>query len=138
VSLNIRDCELMVGFRVPLSSRTEWFEKAAASGDARALSNLGWFEAAPKDELRLVGPPPTNAREEYERAAAKGDANAMFNLGALYENGQGVAQDYAKASTRLGSREKSTDGNVRYWPSRTFERTRSVLLSGVKRTLLAS
>ncbi len=32
-----------------------------------------------------------------EKAADKGDATAMNNLGVLYDNGQGVAQDYAKA-----------------------------------------
>ena len=42
-------------------------------------------------------PPVRSALEPYETAAAKGDASAMFNLGLLYENGQGVAQDYAKA-----------------------------------------
>ena len=31
------------------------------------------------------------------KAADAGDATAMFNLGALYDNGQGVAQDYVKA-----------------------------------------
>ncbi|SUO96074.1 tetratricopeptide repeat protein [Suttonella ornithocola] len=30
-------------------------------------------------------------------AAEKGDAEAQFNLGWLYENGQGVTQDYNKA-----------------------------------------
>ena len=37
------------------------------------------------------------AREWYEKAADKGDTTAMFNLGLLYENGLGVAQDYAMA-----------------------------------------
>ena len=39
------------------------------------------------------------AREWYEKAADKGDAKAMNNLGLLYDNGQGVAQDYAKAAS---------------------------------------
>jgi TPR repeat protein len=38
------------------------------------------------------------AREWYEKAAAEGEADAMVSLGELYENGQGVARDYAKAS----------------------------------------
>src|SRR5262249_13062357 len=37
------------------------------------------------------------AREWWEKAAQKGDGDAMFGLGYLYENGQGVARDYAKA-----------------------------------------
>ena len=37
------------------------------------------------------------AFEWYVKAADKGDASAMSNLGLFYANGQGVAQDYAKA-----------------------------------------
>ena len=33
----------------------------------------------------------------WVKAAEAGDTNAMFNLGLLYDNGQGVAQDYGKA-----------------------------------------
>ena len=40
-----------------------------------------------------------NARNWYEKAAVQGDADAQYNLGALYENGQGITQDYDKART---------------------------------------
>jgi TPR repeat protein len=36
------------------------------------------------------------SKDRYEKAAYEGDASAMNSLGALYYNGQGVAQDYAK------------------------------------------
>ncbi len=38
-----------------------------------------------------------DVRSVFESGAALGDAVAMRNLGLLYANGQGVAQDYAKA-----------------------------------------
>jgi TPR repeat protein len=38
-----------------------------------------------------------NTREWYEKAVAKDNAAAMYMLGTLYENGQGVPQDGAKA-----------------------------------------
>src|SRR5262245_60636211 len=42
-------------------------------------------------------PKAAQARELFEKAAAKDDAAAIANLGVLFEQGQGVAQDYAKA-----------------------------------------
>ena len=35
--------------------------------------------------------------EELKQKAEQGDADAQFNLGTMYENGQGVPQDYAEA-----------------------------------------
>ena len=35
--------------------------------------------------------------EEYRKAAAQGDANAQYNLGVMYDNGDGVTQDYQTA-----------------------------------------
>ena len=33
----------------------------------------------------------------YGLAAAQGNADAQYNLGFMYDNGQGVAQDYVRA-----------------------------------------
>ena len=44
--------------------------------------------------------PTPNAAESAEQIRAKaeqGDASAQYNLGVIYEKGQGVQQDYAKA-----------------------------------------
>ena len=71
----------------------EWYEKAAAKGDASAMVNLGLLY----ENGHGVAQDYAKAREWYEKAADKGDASAMNNLGLLYNNGQGVAQDYAKA-----------------------------------------
>jgi len=39
----------------------------------------------------------TSARNWYQRAVAAGSTEAMCNLGVLYQNGQGVPQNYDKA-----------------------------------------
>jgi TonB family protein len=71
----------------------ERYEKAAAAGDAVAMSNLGnlyyYGHGVPQDYRK--------AREWYEKAAANGNAAAMRNLGDLYHNGQGVPQEYRRA-----------------------------------------
>jgi TPR repeat protein len=70
-----------------------WYEKAAAAGNAAAMTNLGWLydngQGVPQDYVA--------ARHWYEKAAAAGGAQGMVNLGLLYDNGQGVPQDYAAA-----------------------------------------
>ena len=38
----------------------------------------------------------------FEDLAKKGDAKAQYNLGIMYENGQGVKQDYKKAKEWFG------------------------------------
>ncbi len=37
------------------------------------------------------------ALREFRPLAKQGDANAQFNLGLMYDNGQGVPQDYVRA-----------------------------------------
>jgi tetratricopeptide (TPR) repeat protein len=71
----------------------EWYEKAAAKGDATAMTNLGQLY----HYGRGVAQDYAKAREWYEKAAAKGDATAMTNLGFLYQGGEGVVEDWAKA-----------------------------------------
>ncbi len=39
------------------------------------------------------------ALREWRPLAEQGDSDAQFNLGLMYYNGQGVAQNYAKAAT---------------------------------------
>ena len=98
----------------------EWFEKAADKGQADAMTNLGFlydngqgvaqdrgkarewylkvlltYIASSMSQRSTRGL--SQAREWYEKAADKGDARAMTYLGFLYNNGQGVAQDYVKA-----------------------------------------
>ena len=75
----------------------DWFEKAAAKGDARAMTSLGMLLYRLADDGHGVAQDYAKARDWFEKAAAKGDARAMTSLGMLYDDGHGVAQDYAKA-----------------------------------------
>ncbi len=69
------------------------FEKAAARGDAGAMSRLGDLylkgNGVPQDY--------TVARSWYEQAAAKGFREAMDRLGELYYQGLGVPRDFGTA-----------------------------------------
>lgn len=56
---------------------------------AAALIALGLNQAAWADDV-------SDFRENLQ-AAAQGNAAAQFNLGVMYENGQGVRQDYVQA-----------------------------------------
>jgi TPR repeat protein len=74
----------------------EWYEKAAAKGESKAMVSLGFLYTFghPQDYAK--------AREWYEKAAAQSNSKAMTELGKLYENGLGVAEDYEKARAWYG------------------------------------
>ncbi len=76
----------------------EWWEKAAAQGNADAQHRLGllYYEGygVRQDYAR--------AQEWFEKAAAQGYAQAQCNLGLLYANGHGVRQDNATAKEWFG------------------------------------
>jgi TPR repeat protein len=71
----------------------EWYEKAAAQGNAIAQFNLGvlyhYGKGVPQDD--------TMAREWYGKAAAQGFALAQNNLGVLYAQGLGVPKNFVEA-----------------------------------------
>ena len=71
----------------------DWFEKAAAVGDAAAVVSLGLLYENGEGGLQDYA----KARDWFEKAAATGDTFAMRSLGSLYQSGQGGLQDYAKA-----------------------------------------
>jgi TPR repeat protein len=48
------------------------------------------FDAAQKGDF-------VTALKEWKPLAEKGDAGAQYNLGIMYDNGQGVTQDYKAA-----------------------------------------
>lgn len=90
-----------------------WFRKAAEQGLEKPSFNTSawppshWFRMAAEQELEraqsrldlLLGNGiivPQNQAEVY-KAAECGNKDAQFNLGLLYENGQGVPQDYTQA-----------------------------------------
>jgi TPR repeat protein len=71
----------------------EWFEKAAAKGDTRAMRNLGELYANGQG----VAQDYAKAREWLEKAAAKGDAGAMAYLEKLRIREAAGAGRYAEA-----------------------------------------
>lgn len=76
------------------SEAVQWYERAAAGGSAMALIRLGDFYA-----LRSEGVNISRALEWYRKAADANISTAMIRLGRMYNEGQGVPQDYALAAT---------------------------------------
>ena len=78
-------------------ARRVWLPLAEA-GDPVAQNNLGSIagRAGPLQDLPA-------ALQWYTKAAAAGYAIAQFNLGAMYEKGQGVAQNFALARRWYGA-----------------------------------
>ena len=85
------------GGPIDLVKAREWYEKAAAAGNATAMNQLGVFfgkgEGVTKD---LV-----TARAWYERAAAGGHALGMANLARFLNNGHGGAADPKRAASLI-------------------------------------
>jgi TPR repeat protein len=87
----------------------EWIRKAAMNGDASAQCSLGnlYDDGSIGVEEELKDRPGVTvnyhrknhieAVKWYRRAAAQGNAAAEFFLGLMYDNGQGVPQDYVEA-----------------------------------------
>ena len=71
----------------------EWYQKAAAQGNANAQNNIGYMYLhgfGVKQDY-------AQAMEWYQKAAAQGLDSAQTNIGYMYRHGLGVKQDYAKA-----------------------------------------
>jgi TPR repeat protein/ankyrin repeat protein len=71
----------------------EWFDKAAAQGNAAAQCSLGYLyyngQGVRQDYEK--------ARGWFEKAAAQGNADAQYRLGSIYHDGLGIAKDDEKA-----------------------------------------
>ena len=70
-----------------------WYQAAAAQGDARAASALGWVYG----EGRGVPRDPALSLHWLRIAAGQGDPNAEHNLGMALLNGHGVSRDPVEA-----------------------------------------
>jgi len=71
-----------------------WYEKAAAGGSTMALIRLGDYYALRSEDVNI-----SRALEWYRKAADANLSTAMIRLGRMYNEGQGVPQDYALAAT---------------------------------------
>ncbi|MBF0623455.1 MAG: sel1 repeat family protein [Magnetococcales bacterium] len=67
-----------------------WYRKAAAKGDVRAQTYLGYIHDR---GLLGVTPNPYEALRWYRMAADQGDPEAQANLGYLYLHGRGTTSD---------------------------------------------
>ena len=56
----------------------------------------------------------SNSFNEIETLALKGDASGQINLGLMYVNGQGVAQNYAKAFEWFSKAAAQGDASAQY------------------------
>ncbi|MGH7391696.1 MAG: tetratricopeptide repeat protein [Candidatus Rokuibacteriota bacterium] len=66
-----------------------WYEKAANAGSVVAKYYLGWFYWDRRDFAL--------ARTWWERAAQDGSVAALYRLGGMYDFGEGVERDEARA-----------------------------------------
>lgn len=70
----------------------EWLTKAAESGDAAAMHQLGWIIGERGDDNSLA-----EALRWFEKASDLGYESSALNAGLAYANGRGTRIDYAKA-----------------------------------------
>jgi len=75
------------GVKADRNKAIEWFEKAAAQGDAKSVSRLKLMEA---NETRFG---------KTASEASKGDRDSLYDLGNMYMEGVGTNIDYGKAVT---------------------------------------
>jgi TPR repeat protein len=73
-----------------------WYEKAAEGGSTMALVRLGDFYTRRADTIDV-----SRALEWYRKAADANVSTAMIRLGRMFNEGQGVPQDYALAAAWL-------------------------------------
>jgi TPR repeat protein len=79
--------------RKDYSSAMELFRQAAAAGQAKAMTNIGFLYA----NGRGVPQNYAEAMRWYRQAADNGSVVAINNIGFLYDNGYGVARDFVEA-----------------------------------------
>ena len=81
------------GIKKDLGEARRWTERAAESGERKAMHNLGIAyisgSGGPKNS--------TTAAQWFHRAADLGLVDSQYNLAALYEQGLGVSQNSAEA-----------------------------------------
>ncbi|MFN3856194.1 MAG: peptidoglycan-binding protein [Caulobacter sp.] len=81
------------GVAKDLAQARRWTERAAQSGDRKAMHNLGLYYFEGTGGQRNL----TTAAQWFRRAADQGLTDSQYNLGKLYEEGLGVTQNGAEA-----------------------------------------
>ena len=105
-----------------LQTAWQWYERAAAAGDAAAQNRLGILcengMGRPRDFAA--------AAHWYELAAASGETLARFNLALLLSTGRGVQQDGERALQLLAEVAATGDGMGDYYMAELLEKGRGV------------
>ena len=91
---NVGRCyEEGIGVKQDFSKAFDWYKKAAAEGDFRAMCCMGGYF--------LTGNPvpyePAKAFQLFEKAANANIPAAQYNLSVLYRYGEGTEKDVEKA-----------------------------------------
>ncbi len=97
-----------VGLAKTLPEARRWFERAASSGNTKAMHSLALMYYQGSGGPQNL----TSAAEWFKRAAELGFADSQYNIGRLYEDGIGVKENDAEAykwyllASRSGSPEQ--------------------------------
>jgi localization factor PodJL len=81
------------GLTRDVTEARRWTERAAASGDRKAMHNLALFYFSGDGGAKNM----TTAAQWFRRAADQGLVDSQYNLGRLYEEGFGVTTNPAEA-----------------------------------------
>ncbi len=87
------------GVKADRNKAIEWFEKAAAQGDAKSVSRLKLMEA---NETRFG---------KTASEAGRGDRDSLYDLGKMYMQGVGTNIDYGKAITAF--EQSASQGHIK-------------------------
>ena len=82
------------GFAQDQARALQWYERAAKTGSAEAMYNLGFMN----EQGRGVPQDYSKAVEWYRKAADKNESAAQYSLGLMYEQGTGVARNLTEAN----------------------------------------
>ncbi len=99
------------GVEADPEAAVDWYEKAVAQGHLKAMNNLAHlyqWGAGP------VAPDHEKARALYQQALDAGYGPAGNGMGLIYENGQGVEKDLAKAAEYYAIGAEAGERNAAY------------------------
>jgi len=102
-----------------------WYRRAVEQGNPSAQFNLGvkYYNSLPQDYAE--------AAKWLRRAAEQGFAWAQTNLGLMFDNGQGVAQDYVQAHLWLNlGTSRMLPGEIRNIAVRSRDRVEKRMTPG--------
>jgi TPR repeat protein/serine/threonine protein kinase len=105
-----------IGIKQDYKCAANWYEMAAAQGDAKAQCNLALLyetgQGVKKSQKKAI--------KYYNQSAEKGDRTAMFNLGVCFYKGDGVKKDLVQACIYLKPLADEGDVQAQYFMGLCF------------------